>query len=62
MGKEGWIDEKLFLKIRKLMPIATVDILTVHNSGMLLMLRNNDPAKGVWFPPGGRVIYGETLG
>ena len=61
MRQEGWIEEKLFSKIRELMPIATVDILTVYKGKVLLMLRNNDPAKGVWFPPGGRVRYGETL-
>ncbi len=61
MRKEGWIEEKIFLKIRELMPIATVDILVVHKGKVLLMLRNNDPAKGLWFTPGGRVRYGETL-
>lgn len=61
MNKKGWIDESLFRKIRSLIPIAAVDILALHRGRLLLLLRNNDPAKDVWFTPGGRVMYGETL-
>ena len=25
------------------------------------MLRNNEPGKGVWFTPGGRILKGESL-
>lgn len=61
MMNEGWVDEHLFKKFRKLMPITSVDILAVHNGNLLLMLRNNEPGKNLWFVPGGRVRYGETL-
>jgi len=61
MRNNGWVDEALFKKFRELMPIASVDILTVHEGKLLLMLRNNEPGRNLWFIPGGRVRYGETL-
>ena len=57
----AWIDEPLYSKITSVIPIACVDLLVVHNDRLLLMLRNNEPGKGVWFAPGGRILKGETL-
>lgn len=39
----------------------TVDLLVIHEGRLLLMRRNNEPAKDLWFVPGGRVRLGETL-
>jgi ADP-ribose pyrophosphatase YjhB (NUDIX family) len=61
MNKKGWIDEILFMKIKRSMPIDAVDILALYQGRLLLMLRNNGPAKNEWFTPGGRILYGETL-
>ena len=61
MLDEGCVSEELFKKFRELMPIASVDILVVHEGRLLLALRNNEPAKNLWFTPGGRVRIGETL-
>lgn len=61
MENDDWVDEKLFQQFRKHMPIASVDILTLHEGQLLLMLRNNEPGKNLWFVPGGRVRFGETL-
>lgn len=58
---DGWIEEGLFRKMRRVMPIPTVDILVVHDGRLLLMLRNNEPGEGLWWVPGSRVRYGETL-
>ena len=43
------------------MPIPCVDIVIVHNGAVLLGLRNNKPAQGTYWFPGGRVLKGETL-
>ena len=43
------------------MPLASVDILVVHEGKLLLMRRANNPGKGVWFLPGGRIRCGETI-
>lgn len=61
MGKGWWIEERLFSEIRRVMPIASVDLLVIYEGKLLLMLRNNEPVKDVWFTPGGRVRFGETL-
>lgn len=42
------------------MPIPCVDLLvTDPQNRILLVKRNNEPAKGEWWFPGGRVHYGE---
>ena len=61
MRKDGFIEEALYKKIRGLMPIASVDVLALHKHRLLLMLRKNEPGRGLWFVPGGRVRYNETL-
>ena len=38
-----------------------MNLLIVHNNSLLLMLRNNEPGKDLWFTPGGRVHTRETL-
>lgn len=61
MFEKGWVDERLYKKFCESMPIASVDILAVYQGKLLIMLRNNEPGKDLWFVPGGRVRYGETL-
>ena len=58
---EGWIEEPLYSRIKSLMPIPTMDLLVIHEGKLLLMLRNNNPAKDQWFIPGGRILLGETM-
>ena len=55
------ISSDLYNQILKCMPIPCVDLLVVNNSGnILLVKRQNEPAKGQWWFPGGRVYYKET--
>jgi len=42
-------------------PIACVDIAVVHNHCVLLVKRLDEPAKGQWWLPGGRVYKGEMM-
>src|SRR5436309_4127994 len=43
-------------------PIVSVDIIVRnHENKVLLMLRNDEPAKGMFFVPGGRVCKNEPL-
>jgi colanic acid biosynthesis protein WcaH len=41
-------------------PIVSVDLLVRYEGGLLLGKRTNEPAKGYWFMPGGRVYKNET--
>ena len=55
------ISEDLYSQIRKVMPIPCVDLLVQNEFGEVLLLKRADePAKGEWWFPGGRVHYGET--
>ncbi|HEY4148870.1 MAG TPA: NUDIX domain-containing protein, partial [Chitinophagaceae bacterium] len=43
------------------MPVLCVDVLILHEGKCLLLLRDNEPAKGTYWFPGGRVHKNETL-
>lgn len=55
------IPAELYRQILSNMPIACVDVVIPLPQGVLLVWRNNEPAKGQWWLPGGRVLKGETL-
>jgi colanic acid biosynthesis protein WcaH len=55
------IPTEQYNQILKTMPIPCVDLLVVDKDGnILLVKRANEPAKGQWWFPGGRVYYKET--
>jgi colanic acid biosynthesis protein WcaH len=44
-------------------PLISIDLIVQDVQGSVLLgLRNNSPAKGYWFAPGGRIRKNETLG
>lgn len=43
------------------MPILCVDMIVTMGKTVLLVKRDNEPLKGEWWVPGGRVLKGETL-
>lgn len=55
------IEEKLYKKILDSIPICCVDIILFHKGKVLLAKRVNEPAKGEWWIPGGRVLKNEKL-
>jgi colanic acid biosynthesis protein WcaH len=56
-----WIEPSKYEEIKTLMPLPCVDLLIIHDGKLLLMLRNNEPGKDLWFTPGGRILKGESL-
>lgn len=55
------IEQELYDQILRVMPIPCVDLLVTDDSGrVLLVKRINEPSKGQWWFPGGRVFFGET--
>jgi len=55
-----WINKQLYSKIVESLPIACVDILIKNKDNELLLVkRQNNPAKNCWWLPGGRVKHGE---
>ena len=55
------LSEKEFHDIIKLTPLVAIDLLISYKSKILLGRRLNQPAKGYYFIPGGRIFKGETL-
>lgn len=56
-----WIPDDVWRDIVEHVPIPSVDLLVVTDDSLLLAKRQNEPAKGEWFVPGGRVQKGESL-
>lgn len=55
-----WIRDEIYREIIKTMPIPCVDLLVTDRDGRILMVkRKNEPVKGQWWFPGGRVFYKE---
>jgi len=51
-----------FLHVVRNAPLVSVDLIVENDRGeVLLGLRNNEPARGAWFVPGGRVLKGERI-
>jgi colanic acid biosynthesis protein WcaH len=58
----GWLDADTFQAVVASTPLISIDLLVENEQGeYLLGLRNNRPAQGHWFVPGGRVQKSETL-
>jgi colanic acid biosynthesis protein WcaH len=55
-----WIPDEEWATIVRNVPIVSVDLLIYTDDGVVLGKRTNEPAKGEWFIPGGRVHKGET--
>ncbi len=56
-----YIPEKEYKNILRSVPIACVDLLIIHNNKCLLLKRENEPAKGQFWFPGGRIHKMETI-
>lgn len=55
-----WIPDPLYNNIKKKFPIPCVDLIVKNEANeILLVKRVNQPAKGEWWFPGGRVNHGE---
>ncbi|MCJ7762548.1 hypothetical protein MUP38_03720 [Candidatus Bathyarchaeota archaeon] len=55
-GKESdYIPSALYDQIIKCMPIVSVEAVIVLDDSLLFLRRNNQPAKGEWWFPGGRI-------
>ena len=54
------LDHKKFKIVIENTPLVSIDLCLVCDRQILLGKRNNDPLKGEWFTPGGRVFKNET--
>jgi colanic acid biosynthesis protein WcaH len=56
---ENRIPDEEWRSIVANVPLVSVDLVIEHNGGVLLGKRENEPAKGEWFVPGGTVLKNE---
>ena len=57
-----YIDQNIYNVILSTMPIICVDILVVNKYGKILLIKRNElPAKNQWWLPGGRLFKNEEL-
>lgn len=60
-GGAEWIPADEWATIVRRVPIVSVDLVVRHDGGVVLGRRRNEPARGEWFIPGGRVHKHERL-
>ncbi|MDB9252985.1 NUDIX domain-containing protein [Halorubrum ezzemoulense] len=58
--RDRWIPDAEWQTIVANVSLVSVDLVIEHNGGVLLGKRENDPAKGEWFVPGGTVHKNES--
>lgn len=58
-GSRREISDEEWKVIVQHVPIVSVDLLVRHEGGIVLGKRENEPAKGRWFVPGGTVLKHE---
>lgn len=61
MDNKQLIPQELYNQILTHMPIVCVDVCIIKNGKVFLAKRNNEPCKGEWYIPGGRVQKNEEL-
>lgn len=57
-----FLEKDAFEQVIDATPLISIDLIIRNSEGQYLLgLRNNKPAKGFWFVPGGRILKNETL-
>jgi colanic acid biosynthesis protein WcaH len=57
-----WLPPEQFSAACAALPLVSIDLVLTHPDGQLLLgQRNNAPARGWWFTPGGRIRKNEAL-
>ncbi len=59
--ENGKIPSSLYELIVDVLPISSVEAVILKDDSLLFLRRKNNPVKGQWWFPGGRVRKGETL-
>ena len=54
------LDPVTFKTVIKNTPLVSIDLCLIYKDQILLAKRRNDPLKGIWFTPGGRIHKNET--
>lgn len=57
-----YLKQDIFKTVIDSTPLISIDLIVMNSHGQYLLgYRNNKPAQGYWFVPGGRIYKGESL-
>jgi len=57
-----FLEKEIFKTVIASTPLVSIDLIVRNKAGdYLLGYRNNKPAQGFWFVPGGRILKGEPM-
>lgn len=60
--KMSFLEKSVFTTVIDSTPLVSIDLLIENTDGKVMLgYRNNKPAKGYWFVPGGRILKGESM-
>ena len=57
--QQRMLEPDIFKSIVKNAPLVSIDLCLIHDGKILLGKRANEPLKGKWFTPGGRILKNE---
>jgi colanic acid biosynthesis protein WcaH len=57
----AWVPDAEWATVVRYAPVVSVDLVVRTGGGVVLARRTNEPARGEWFVPGGRVLKNERL-
>jgi colanic acid biosynthesis protein WcaH len=61
-AKMAFLEKQVFTTVIDSTPLVSIDLLVENTDGKVLLgYRNNRPAKGYWFVPGGRILKDESM-
>ncbi len=62
MTNKVFISENLYKEVLDKMPIPCVDVVIKNKKGEILLIKRlNEPEKGIWWVPGGRINKNESI-
>ena len=63
--KRGWLSEGVYRTLLESAPVPTADFILIRSSNgrreFMLSKRTENPYRGTWFVPGGRIFKGERM-
>ncbi|WP_435127665.1 NUDIX domain-containing protein [Halobaculum sp. D14] len=61
LDRVDWVPDDVWADVVEYVPVPSVDLVVLCDGGVLLAKRRNEPARGEWFVPGGRIRKGERI-
>ncbi|MBN1795811.1 MAG: GDP-mannose mannosyl hydrolase [Sedimentisphaerales bacterium] len=58
----GYLSHQQLVEVVRLVPLISIDLVIENTKGEILVgMRENEPARGYWFVPGGRILKDERI-